>query len=262
MSRNGVIAITTAMTVFVIALSGVLAWKVQALNHPSKAGTTSLSQGVVAEASPPPQADQTLVQQLLKREQEYRQRIEQANEQLRRAYDQIAQLQSALSHLQAQSTASAPPQTNAPQATSQTPQNDALITPQDAVAIALAYLGGGRVQEVELEDEHGVVAYKVKVDGHTVGVDAFTGEVLFHKAPRRAPLGNFPFSIGKPFPDDDHRERDGRRSGGIDTQDASTVVGKGSTIPTFGAEPSPKGFGKSSYNKDEHEEKRHGEEED
>ncbi len=53
------------------------------------------------------------------------------------------------------------------------------ITEEQAIQAAAAYLGGGTVAEVELEQERGILAYEVIfTDGNEVYVDAQTGEVL------------------------------------------------------------------------------------
>ncbi|MFN3373612.1 MAG: PepSY domain-containing protein [Chloroflexus sp.] len=56
------------------------------------------------------------------------------------------------------------------------------ISPDQAVAAATAYLGGGTVVEVEREYEHGVDVYEVKFsDGSEVYVDAYTGQIAYAK---------------------------------------------------------------------------------
>ncbi len=57
-----------------------------------------------------------------------------------------------------------------------------LISPDQAVAAATAYLGGGTVVKVEREHEHGVDVYEVKFsDASKVYVDAYTGQVVYAK---------------------------------------------------------------------------------
>ncbi len=56
------------------------------------------------------------------------------------------------------------------------------ISPDQAVAAATAYLGGGTVVKVEREYEHGVDVYEVKFsDGSEVYVDAYTGQIAYAK---------------------------------------------------------------------------------
>ena len=56
------------------------------------------------------------------------------------------------------------------------------ISEEQAIAAAVAYLGGGTVREGEREYEHGVDAYEVKFsDGSEVYVDAYTGQVVYAK---------------------------------------------------------------------------------
>lgn len=56
------------------------------------------------------------------------------------------------------------------------------ISEDQAIAAAVAYLGGGTVKKVKREYEHGVDAYEVKFsDGSAVYVDAYTGQVVYAK---------------------------------------------------------------------------------
>jgi len=52
------------------------------------------------------------------------------------------------------------------------------ISAEEAQRIALTATGDRYVREVQLEREHGVLAYEVKTEGHEVYVDATTGQVL------------------------------------------------------------------------------------
>lgn len=66
---------------------------------------------------------------------------------------------------------------DAPAAAEATP-----ISPDQAVAAATAYLGGGTVVKVEREYEHGVDVYEVEFrDGSEVYVDSYTGQVVYAK---------------------------------------------------------------------------------
>lgn len=55
------------------------------------------------------------------------------------------------------------------------------VSRDEAIAIALEHVGGGRVSKVEIEREHGRLEWKVEVVGggveHDVRVDAATGTV-------------------------------------------------------------------------------------
>lgn len=57
--------------------------------------------------------------------------------------------------------------------------NVTTISQDQAIQVASAYLGGGTVMSVELEQERGMQAYAVEFrDGSEVYVDAITGEVM------------------------------------------------------------------------------------
>jgi len=54
------------------------------------------------------------------------------------------------------------------------------INEDQAIAAAVAYMGGGTVVEVKREYEHGVDVYEVKfADGSEVYVDAYSGQVAY-----------------------------------------------------------------------------------
>ncbi|WP_028459502.1 PepSY domain-containing protein [Chloroflexus sp. Y-396-1] len=56
------------------------------------------------------------------------------------------------------------------------------INADQAIAAAVAYMGGGTVAEVKREYEHGVDVYEVKfTDGSEVYVDAYSGQVVYAK---------------------------------------------------------------------------------
>ena len=122
---------------------------------------------------------QAQITQLLQREQTYQQRLQEANNRLTQPGTQavVAAQSPQVSPQPTGQQQVAPPQQQAlPQQASQQ-----MLSPEQAAAIASQYMGGGRVREVELEREHGVVAYEVKVDGGKVFVDAYNGDVLFSK---------------------------------------------------------------------------------
>ncbi|MBO9316756.1 MAG: PepSY domain-containing protein, partial [Chloroflexus sp.] len=56
------------------------------------------------------------------------------------------------------------------------------INEDQAIAAAVAYMGGGTVAKVKREYEHGVDVYEVKfADGSEVYVDAYSGQVVYAK---------------------------------------------------------------------------------
>ncbi len=56
------------------------------------------------------------------------------------------------------------------------------ISPDAAASAAVAYLGGGTVVRVELEEEHGALVYEVRfANDSRVYVDAYTGSVVYAK---------------------------------------------------------------------------------
>ena len=56
------------------------------------------------------------------------------------------------------------------------------INEDQAIAAAVAYMGGGTVAKVKREYEHGVDVYEVKfADGSKVYVDAYSGQVVYAK---------------------------------------------------------------------------------
>ncbi|HEY1016718.1 MAG TPA: PepSY domain-containing protein, partial [Herpetosiphonaceae bacterium] len=55
-----------------------------------------------------------------------------------------------------------------------------MISPEEAAAIATAYVGGGTVERVRLEEEDGKMVYEVRFeDDSRVYVDAYTGQVVY-----------------------------------------------------------------------------------
>lgn len=62
----------------------------------------------------------------------------------------------------------------------------ATITYEKAKEIALAYVGGGTVREMELDYEHGILVYEVEIKyngiEYDVDVDAATGEIVKYKS--------------------------------------------------------------------------------
>ncbi|GAE35638.1 PepSY domain-containing protein [Halalkalibacter akibai] len=62
-------------------------------------------------------------------------------------------------------------------------QSSDLITPEEAGEIALDYLGTGMIEEIELEQKKGRLAYEVEIDTYDedgdIYVDARTGEILY-----------------------------------------------------------------------------------
>ena len=60
-----------------------------------------------------------------------------------------------------------------------------MVSRDQATQAALEYVGGGRVEKMELEREHGLAFWEVKVKGARVygeakvRVDAYTGQVAY-----------------------------------------------------------------------------------
>lgn len=76
-------------------------------------------------------------------------------------------------------TAVAPP-TQAPAPTNAPAPST--ISPDTAASAAVAYLGGGTVVKVELEEEHGALVYEVRfANDSRVYVDAYSGSVVYAK---------------------------------------------------------------------------------
>jgi uncharacterized membrane protein YkoI len=87
----------------------------------------------------------------------------------------------------------------------------ALISSEQALQAAVAYRGGGSVERVELEEEHGLLIFDVRfVDDSRVYVDAFTGEVVY------ARLESAGDNSGSGGGDDSHDDHSGKGGGGDD----------------------------------------------
>jgi uncharacterized membrane protein YkoI len=101
------------------------------------------------------------------------------------------------------------------------------ISRSQAEQIALKAVPGGQVRSAELENEHGVPVWSVKVikSGviHDLNIDARTGEIVRNRAdrphraaPRHTPAGEAVHRHGEPEPGDDRgrgRETEARHGG-------------------------------------------------
>ncbi len=91
----------------------------------------------------------------------------------------------------------APAPTNAPAPTT--------ISADAAASAAIAYLGGGTVERVELEEEHGALVYEVRfANDSRVYVDAYSGSVVYAKIESSKDSGG----SGGDDKKDDHKDDD------------------------------------------------------
>jgi uncharacterized membrane protein YkoI len=186
----------TALTVAMVLTTFVLLIAASVIGRLALTPTT----GGVATAAPLA-SDEPSAQGLSpEREAEYQQmlqtanaRLEQANRQLEDAYRRLTPQASASPSASPQSQGSDPvtasPAPASPEASSApfpspsasgAPQTPGRITAEQAVAAARAYVGGGTVERVELEEEHGQLVYEVRFTNDSrVYVDAVTGAVVY-----------------------------------------------------------------------------------
>lgn len=189
----------TALTVAMVLTTFVLLIAASVIGRLALTPTT----GGVATAAPLA-SDEPSAQGLLpEREVEYQQqlatanaRLEQANRQLEDAYRRLTPQASAGPSASPQSqgtsdpvTASPSPAPASPEASSApfpspsasgAPQTPGRITAEQAAAAARAYVGGGTVERVELEEEHGQLVYEVRFTNDSrVYVDAVSGAVVY-----------------------------------------------------------------------------------
>jgi uncharacterized membrane protein YkoI len=174
------LVLTTFMLVIVAGLIGRMAIAPAAdgsAQQPATAATTEPSvQGISAQ-----------------REAEYQRalqtaqaRIERANAQLQDAYRQLTARPA-----DASATALPSPSPAAQPSIDQPPPPEPeQISPEQASAAALAYVGGGTVERVELEQEHGQLVYEVRfIDDSRVYLDPATGRVLYARLENRNARG-------------------------------------------------------------------------
>lgn len=189
----------TALTVAMVLTTFVLLIAASVIGRLALTPTT----GGVATAAPLP-SDEPSAQGLSpEREVEYQQqlatanaRLEQANRQLEDAYRRLTPQASASPSAAPQSqgtsdpvTASPSPAPSLPEASSSpfpspsasgAPQTPGRITAEQAAAAARAYVGGGSVERVELEEEDGRLVYEVRFTNDSrVYVDAVSGAVVY-----------------------------------------------------------------------------------
>ncbi|HEY0738251.1 MAG TPA: PepSY domain-containing protein [Herpetosiphonaceae bacterium] len=191
----------TALTVAMVLTTFVLLIAASVIGRLALTPTTS---GVATAA--PLASDEPTAQGLSpEREAEYQQqlatanaRLEQANRQLEDAYRRLTPQASAaaspLASSQGQATSDPPtaspsPAPSPPEASSSpfpspsasgAPQTPGRITADQAAAAARAYVGGGTVERVELEEEDGRLVYEVRFTNNSrVYVDAVSGAVVY-----------------------------------------------------------------------------------
>lgn len=197
------------LTAFTLAVAaGVLAHVAQ----PERMAVVVDAQVVdaeVSEATPEATAEPSIQALLQEREADYRQRLEQANEQLRRAAQQQETLQQSNEQLRelAQRQAppgmeqgrpalpvpapvagpvlmQAPPRPAPPQPQPQAPSSPRYpVSPDAAANVAVAAVRGARLNGTpDLVEFQGVAAYEVPLDRGNVYVDATSGKVLYDGA--------------------------------------------------------------------------------
>ncbi|HEY0603326.1 MAG TPA: PepSY domain-containing protein [Herpetosiphonaceae bacterium] len=191
----------TALTVAMVLTTFVLLIAASVIGRLALTPTTS---GVATAA--PLASDEPTAQDLSpEREAEYQQqlatanaRLEQANRQLEDAYRRLTPQASASASPSAsppsQGTGDPPaaspsPAPSPPEASSSpfpspsasgAPQTPGRITADQAAAAARAYVGGGTVERVELEEEDGRLVYEVRFTNNSrVYVDAVSGAVVY-----------------------------------------------------------------------------------
>lgn len=183
----------TALTVAMVLTTFVLLIAASVIGRLALTPTT----GGVATAAPLASDAPTAQGLSPEREAEYQQqlatanaRLEQANRQLEDAYRRLTpqasaspQRQGASDPLTASSSPALPEASSSPSSSpsaSGAPQTPGRITADQAAAAAQAYVGGGMVERVELEAEHGQLVYEVRfTDDSRVYVDAVSGAVVY-----------------------------------------------------------------------------------
>ena len=149
MSKATSLFFSAAITAFIIAAVGVLIWQARLSDNANAAPALVSSNQTSTDPATELAQLKAMNSALLQREKIYQQRLTEATQ-----------------------VAAAP----LPESTPAEPAR--LLTQSEAIEIALAYNGGGRVREVEFKDEDGYSFYEVKIGRSEVDVDAFTGEVI------------------------------------------------------------------------------------
>ncbi len=173
MKQRANMIIATALTAFIVViLGGVAFWVSQSDGASAPTEIAATSDALTApDALATPTLDPTMLALIQEREAAYQQAIEQANQQLQDAYQQQQTTDQSVAPIQNVAPASAP--VVAPATTSQ-------IDQEQAIRVAEAYVGGGTVVEVELENKRGLQVYAVKfADGSKVYVDAASAQVAY-----------------------------------------------------------------------------------
>lgn len=237
----------TALTVAMVLTTFVLLIAASVIGRLALSPTTS----AVATAAPLASDAPTAQELSPEREAEYQQqlatanaRLEQANRQLEDAYRRLTPQPSASASpesVPSDSGAASPspaasslpsPAPSPPVASSEplpspsasaAPQTPARITADQAAAAARAYVGGGTVERVELEEEHGQLVYEVRFTNNSrVYVDAVSGAVVYARLEDEGSSGSNSAirdnsgSSRDDDRDDDRSGRDDDRSGDDD----------------------------------------------
>lgn len=157
MNQRTLLLIAAGITAFVLVLTGGLVSRMSTATATPAAATTE------AAAAPAP-LDPTVEALIREREAAYQAALAEANTRLTQANAQIA----ATNQQAAQAAPAAQPMV----------AYDG--SAEAAAAIALQYLGGGEVRDVEQETERGIAVYEVQfTDGAEVYVEAQTGQVVY-----------------------------------------------------------------------------------
>ena len=232
----------TALTVAMVLTTFVLLIAASVIGRLALSPTTS----AVATAAPLASDAPTAQDFSPEREAEYQQqlatanaRLEQANRQLEDAYRRLTPQPSASASPESvpsdPGAASASPAASSlpspapspPSASSEplpspsasnAPQTPARITADQAAAAARAYVGGGTVERVELEEEHGQLVYEVRFTNNSrVYVDAASGAVVYARLEDEGSSGsNSAIRDNTGSGRDDRSGRDDDRSGNDD----------------------------------------------
>lgn len=202
MRQRTALIVAMVLSTFVLLVAAGVIGRLAIAPATSDAGEDTPSASAAPSASEAP-TEQGLTEE---REAEYQQllqtanaRLEDANRQLEDAYRQLtaqptggdtapvasAAASSAASPAASAAPSSAPspaassaPQPSAPASTA--PQTPAQITADQAAAIATAYVGGGAIERVRLEEEHGQLVYEVRFTNDSrVYVDPVSGSVIY-----------------------------------------------------------------------------------
>lgn len=193
MRQRTAVTVAMVLTTFVLLLAAAVIGRLAVAPPTSSADQEALAATVETTA-------QGLSEQ---REEEYQRmlqtanaRLEEANRQLQEAYQRLTAQPNvpasdpALSGgTVAPSNSSPSPDPSPPDASSQPFPSPAAppaqITAEQAAAAARAYVGGGSIERVRLEEEHGQLVYEVRfADDSRVYIDPTSGSVLYARLER------------------------------------------------------------------------------